>query len=127
MKQTSVETIRHLRKQGLTLPDIATQLAVSEEYVEEAFKIIKSEPLQKGYFAAQIEKKKEHNESLRNIQDSLTGNVKYLWRMTRLLEMKKASLENTIREMEKYIKKGSELSDVFAEKGVMLDDAPLGF
>lgn len=121
MLETSVETIKKLKKEGYGRTEIADRLKISIEEVQSAFDIIKSEPLRSGYFSAQIERKMEHNDTLKGIQTMLCGNVKYLWKMTRLLEMRKAHLEGVISEMEKYIKKGSEISDVFAEKGISLD------
>lgn len=130
MDQQTVQTIRKLKNAGLNSEQVALRLNISQEKVDEGFEIINSYDLKKtgvmqvGYFQKLIERKKEENLSLKGTQKALALNIRALWSMIEMLEQKKKYLDNIIEGMEKYIKKGSAVADIFIEHGIEIDSNP---
>lgn len=114
-------------KEGLDIMTIASRLQVSLDYVKEGMDIVTSTKkktnlqLQVGHFEKILQDKKEYHSMLAGTEQALVFNVKGLWQMVRLLEDKKKYLEAYIEDLEKYIKKGSKMADVFIEGGVEPD------
>lgn len=118
----TVETVHKLKKMGYAPSNIAKRLKLAPEVVHEALGIIKSMPMQVGYFNSLIERKTESNSLLRDQQDMLLSNVGALWKLLKMLESKKRMLEKHIEELESYVHKGSQVCDIFIKKGVEIDD-----
>lgn len=129
--------IKEAKKDGLNSKDCAEEMELelaevnkvfaSDTYEDYAEIPIKSKsleikkpkhdiaPLQKGYFRSLIERRKEENVGLKEMHEALGATVKGLWGMIDLLQARKTQLENDIKFMENYIRRGSAMIENYVE------------
>ena len=122
--EEDIVAVRELKEQGFDSLKIATRLGKKLQHVNACFEIIVTEPrkelrnvskMQIGHFDKLLESKKEEHLRMKENQDALVMNVRSLWLMVEMLEQKRKYLERTVEDMEKYIKKGSKVADIFIE------------